>query len=357
MASTPAPPFKPLQSGQVSEQDARVHTASQVNALAAAGDLRFAFLRAQWFAASGTKSPVLAHDETGEPIAAFALNDFRKGPLTFKQVGGSYWPFRGVPIARGASEQALSQALASKELAAQLGWAWRVGPVSTDDEAAIRLQASAQKAGWHVLSRTLGTCFELDLGELTRSENWPSSKTQRKNRWRKRRLAESGEVRVEMFTGANWTAQQRDAMATIEAASWLGKLEGGGDTKFRDQQQRSYWENLCEDRALAAMLFGSVMYIGETPAAFTFGVQSGDCRYYIANNYDDSFTKFGPGRVLLYDDFAAAAEKGIELISWGLGDAGYKAEMGARAGPEVKDLLFVRNRLAALALKPVWERA
>ena len=146
-------------------------------------------------------------------------------------------------------------------------------------------------------------------------------------------------------------------MAQIEAASWLGQLDHGGDTKFRDPAMRGYWEALCADPQLAAMLFGSLMWLGDTPAAFTFGVQAGDVRYYIANNYDQRFTQFGPGRVLLYDDFARAAEQGVARISWGLGDAGYKSEMGAQPGPEMVDLLFVRGALLSRLLSPWWERA
>ena len=199
--------------------------------------------------------------------------------------------------------------------------------------------------------------LELDLAALTADGKWPSTKTQRKNRWRKRRLEEDGgPIREEFFTGADWTAAQRDAMAAIEAASWLGKLEGGGDTKFRDPAMRAYWEGLCKDPALATMLFGSLMWIGDVPAAFTFGVEAGDTRYYIANNYDERFTQFGPGRVLLYDDFARAAEHGIDTVSWGLGDAGYKTEMGAKPGPEMVDLLFVRSGLLASVARKWWER-
>jgi CelD/BcsL family acetyltransferase involved in cellulose biosynthesis len=80
-------------------------------------------------------------------------------------------------------------------------------------------------------------------------------------------------------------------------------------------------------------------------------------RYYIANNYDQRFNQFGAGRVLLYDDFARAGERGVRRISWGVGDAGYKSEMGAQPGAHLIDLLFVRNALLARLLSPWWERA
>ena len=123
-------------------------------------------------------------------------------------------------------------------------------------------------------------------------------------------------------------------MAQIEAESWLGTLADGGDTKFRDPEMRRYWEDICTDPVLAAMLFGSLMWIGDTPAAFTFGIEAGPVRYYIANNYDQRFNQFGAGRVLLYDDFARAGERGVRRARVDLvGAEGRDARLdAARAG-------------------------
>ncbi|WP_370189186.1 GNAT family N-acetyltransferase [Qipengyuania sp.] len=333
------------------EQFDRPGSDTAFDTLAERGDARRGFLRGQWF--TGADRRVVAYGDAGKPLAGFALVERRKGPLRLAEIAGCYWPFRGVPL--DATTEELATALPG--MGKDLGWAWRLGPAEAGDPALDTLVSAAQRAGWQVLTRQLGTVYELDLAALDASGDWPSAKTQRKNRWRKRRLEdEGGAIRTEVFTGSDWTVGQRDAMAAIEAASWLGGLADGGDTKFRDPAMRAYWEALCADAALAPMLFGSVMWIGEIPAAFTFGVEAGDTRYYIANNYDERFTRFGPGRVLLYEDFARAAERGIARISWGLGDAGYKGEMGAVPGPAMVDLLFVRGGLLATLLRRWWER-
>ncbi|WP_428483064.1 GNAT family N-acetyltransferase [Qipengyuania sp.] len=343
--------------GAMVPSDQQACDAALFDALAQSGQSNRSFLRSRWFTA-GARSPdetLVLRDATGAPLAAIALAGRRKGPLRLREVGGCYWPFRGIPIAEDATAETLAPALRSERQ--RLGAVWRLGPAEDADPALATLLAAARQAGWTVLSRPLGQVFELDLSALGDGGDWPSSKTKRKNRWRKRRLEEDGgPLRTEVFSGSDWTADQRDAMAAIEAASWLGKLDDGGDTKFRDPAMRRYWEELCEDPKLADMLFGSLMWIGEVPAAFTFGIEAGDTRYYVANNYDERFTKFGPGRVLLYDDFARAADRGIARISWGLGDAGYKGEMGAQPGPEMVDLLFVRGRLPAMLLRRWWER-
>jgi CelD/BcsL family acetyltransferase involved in cellulose biosynthesis len=96
------------------------------------------------------------------------------------------------------------------------------------------------------------------------------------------------------------------------------------------------------------------MTIGREPAAFTFGLEVGKVRYTIANAFDERFARHGPGKLLLYKDFESAAARGIERISWGSGDAGYKSEMGAQPGPAILDLLFVRSRILALPLRRFW---
>jgi CelD/BcsL family acetyltransferase involved in cellulose biosynthesis len=104
------------------------------------------------------------------------------------------------------------------------------------------------------------------------------------------------------------------------------------------------------------MLFGSILSVGGEPAAFTFGLQVGTTRYQIANNFDQRFKQHSAGRTLLLKDFERAAADGVRRISWGSGDAGYKSEMGARPGPEIMDLLFVRSRLLAVPLARYWTR-
>ncbi|QYJ08515.1 GNAT family N-acetyltransferase [Qipengyuania flava] len=338
--------------------DPQARAAAMIDALAEADAAERRFLRARWLS-SRRPAPTdlfVAAASDGAPLAGFALGERKIGPFAIREIAGGYWPFRGVPVAAATPISDLADALARDSK--RLGRIWRLGPAIAGDPALELLRSAAERAGWHAIERPLGQLYELDLAALAEDEPWPSTKTQRKNRWRKRRLEEDGgPIRIEFFTGADWTTAQRDAMGAIEAASWVGKLEDGGDTKFLDPEIRAYWESLCADPVLAAMICGSVMWIGDVPAAFAFGIDTGDVRYCIANNFDERFTQFGPGRVLLYDDFARAAEMGTRRISWGVGDAGYKGEMGAQPGEQLVDLLFVRGSLWRRLLKPLWVRS
>ncbi len=322
------------------------------DALAAAGDDARAFLRARWF---GDTRHCVPRAGDGEPLAALALAERRKGPFRLHEIGGAYWPFRGVPIAPTATPAALADAMRSARR--KLGSVFRLGPVIGNDGQIARLREAARLGGWRVLSRPVGQSFIVDLAALKARGNWPSARGAQKDRWRVRQMAKTGPVAIRRFTGKNWSAGDRDAIAAIEGNSWVGQLASGGDTKFHDPAMRRYWEEVAQDPVIGDMIRGMIMYVGETPVAFTFGLDCGTTRYCIANNFDRNFNKHSPGRVLLYADFEAAHTRGIERIDWGLGDAGYKSEMGAHEGPEMIDLLFVANPLVAMLAKPVWERA
>jgi CelD/BcsL family acetyltransferase involved in cellulose biosynthesis len=328
-----------------------------LDALAATADPLHAFLRAQWFRSTESDLAILAARRAdGAPLAAIPLATRRFGPLKLTEVAGPYWPFRSFPIAADMGDEELAAMLADSTARKLLGRAWRLGPAYAGDPTVDRLVRIAGAAGWQVLERKLGHVFELDLEALRAEGDWPRAKTLRKNRWRERRLEEFGALDFCSFTGADWTCEQRDAMAAVERASWLAGLEEGADTKFADPSCRAIWEAVAADPVLAPMLFGSLMTIGGEPAAFTFGLEVGTTRYYIANNYSETFGKFGPGKILLYKDFAEAADRGVSLVSWGAGDAGYKSEMGATRGPAIRDLLFVRGPFAAMALRRFFER-
>ncbi|MGP1352977.1 MAG: GNAT family N-acetyltransferase [Parasphingopyxis sp.] len=329
----------------------------ELDALTAAAPAARQFLRSAWYRAASPSLQILsAQRPDGSPILALPYCGRRVGPLHIREVAGSYWPFRSFPLAADASLPEIEAVLGSEQFARTLGRVWRLGPVYSDDPTARRLIKAAPDTGWTVIRRPTARIYELDLQALRRDGPWPRTKTLRKNRWRERRLASDGDVRYEFLTGRDLTDHRYDAMAEIERNSWLADLDDGGDTKFLDPAIRQVWQRIAADTELAPMLFASVMWIGDRPAAFSFGIEAGDTRYYIANNYDERFAKFGPGKLLLYADLERAADNGVRLVSWGAGDAGYKSEMGAEPGPESTDLFFARGRLLAALLRPLLMR-
>jgi CelD/BcsL family acetyltransferase involved in cellulose biosynthesis len=337
----------------------RVHivpaTIGDADAVAEVARPEAAFLRGIWAEAAAPDAVErwTAVRADGTPIAVLPLVKRSIGPFAVREVAGCYWPFRSVALAADAQPGEVAAMLAAPELKRALGRVWRLGPVYDGDAAVAALSKAAKVAGWTVLTRRLGTCFEIDVAALVAEGPWPRPATMRKNRWREKQL---GAVAVTAFTGADWTATQRDAIAQVECNSWLGTLGDKAAFQFADAGQRIYWERVATDPVIAAMLFGSILSVGGEPAAFTFGLQVGATRYQIANNFDERFKQHSAGRTLLLKDFEQAAVDGVRRISWGSGDAGYKSQLGATPGPEILDLLFVRSPLLAVPLARYWKR-
>lgn len=338
--------------------EAETGASSALDLLAEAAASGHGFLRAAWFRAAADSSMVTLVGRRGDgtAFAAIPLVTRAIGPLRLREVPGSYWPWRSFPIARDASDAELAALLASPVAHDLLGRAWRLGPAYADDPTVTRLAAAARAAGWSILSRPLSTSFAVELGRLAADGPWPSAKTLRKNRWLERRLAEMGALDFRTVSGANWNEAVFDILARIESESWLGALAEPCDTKFLRPEARRIWEHAIQDPVLAAKMSCSLLHVGGAPAAFTFSIESGRTRYYIANSYSARFGERSPGRILLYRDFQQAAEAGIKTIGWGAGDPGYKTDMGATPGPEILDFLIVRGIVPAALARPLWER-
>ncbi len=294
--------------------------AAILDSVAESADPAHEFLRAAWFAGSGEGSPIetlVAWRSGGRPLAAIPTKRRR----WLRDVPGSYWPFRSFPIDSSATDAEVTFMLRDARVRAALGRAWRLGPVYSDDPTATRVLGLARSAGWTVLTRSLGSCYILDLKRLRAEGPWPSPQTERTNRWRERRLADLGALEFMRFSGSVWSADVFDALAAIERESWVGRQ--GGDTKFLDPAMRRVWETALTDPELAQRLVCSILYVGGEPAAFTFTLRAGTTVHCIANSFRERFREQSPGRLLLYREFARAADEGTEKVDWGAGDAGY----------------------------------
>jgi CelD/BcsL family acetyltransferase involved in cellulose biosynthesis len=89
-------------------------------------------------------------------------------------------------------------------------------------------------------------------------------------------------------------------------------------------------------------------------------MNAGALKYAIANSYDPRVAKHSPGKLLYYRNLVRAIEDGIATVDWGAGDSGYKQVIGAEKGPAIRDWLFIRPGIDALAgklLRAAWKRS
>jgi CelD/BcsL family acetyltransferase involved in cellulose biosynthesis len=331
--------------------------AASLDEAAEASDPRHRFLRRTWFEAAGGEDPATLTARRPDGRIVAALPTVRSGPaaLRVRQVPGSYWPCRSFPIAADASEEEVVAFLAHPAVRRVMGRAWRLGPINSDDPTGARLAKLATAGGWTLLERRIATSFQLDIPALQAEAKWPRSSTLRKNRWFEKELAKEGQIEWRLVTNGQWSSDVFDALASIEAKSWLPAKTEGRDAKFLAPDHRRFWESVARDPELASMLRAIILTVGEVPAAFAFDLDIGSIKYGIATSYDQRFAKHSPGRLVLYHNMASAIERGIERVDWGAGDSGHKTTLGAEAGPEIVDLLFVRRAWLGALVRPLWK--
>lgn len=324
-----------------------------VDRLAAALDPDQAFLRVAWFRAAGAESTLLVQGANGAPLAAFPTVGAGPKAIGARAVAGSYWPFRTVPISPRLGDSRLQSVLADHRTRAALGPLWRLGPFYEDDPGGARLIEAAQEAGWTALTRRIGETYLLEVAELRAQGPWPRPSTLKRIRNYERQL---GKVSYERVSGSGWSAAVFDALAEVEAASWIATRTDRSGAKFLNKSSRAFWERASADPALAEMMSALILSVGGKPAAFCFDLNVGTLQYSIAGSYDAALAKLKPGKIATYRNIEWALERGITRIDWGAGDGGYKREMGAAKGPSIVDCLFVRSGFVASMLRPRWER-
>ncbi|HEX8554843.1 MAG TPA: GNAT family N-acetyltransferase [Sphingomonas sp.] len=324
-----------------------------IDAVAARAVPSHGFLTRGWFAAAveaygGTPRTLIV--EAGN-VPALVLPWVGIGPAWLKlaSVPGSYWPFRTFPVALEADTRVHDAALA--RLAREVR-ALRIGPVGDDDPAAMPLIAAARAAGWTVLDRFVATRWLL---RLSGAEAWPRSSTLKKNRWHEKQMAAAGALDWQLEV-EDWPAAF-DTLAAVEAQSWQGAER---DAKFTDTPHGRFWRAAARDPRVAGIMRAALLSIDGKPAAFSFDLETGAVVHALANSYVTDDAKHSPGKLLQYRNLVAQRNRGATLVDWGAGDSGYKATMGAVAGPALRDWLLIAPgpaELAARALRGWWRRS
>ncbi|MCL9998839.1 MAG: GNAT family N-acetyltransferase [Erythrobacter sp.] len=317
------------------------------------------FLRARWYGEGNPDAlrTLVVESAGGTPLAAIPTAPFGPAIAGFRKVPGSYWPLRSPLIAPECSTADLAQALAHPSAAASLGPVWRVGPARADDPAILRLVEAARRARWRVLVRPAGTSWVIDLDAARRQGGWPRGSTAARLARIERRLAAHGPVAWRHVRGAGWSDAVLEELAAVEAASWIAAETDGSGAKFLDPRRRAAWRAVLADPVLAEMLCATMLTVAGRAVAFSFDLDDGQVRYGIAGSFRSDFAKAEVGKLANHRAVSDAFDAGATTVDLGAGDSGYKRAMGASAGYDLVDLLFVRHRTAARLIAPLWGEA
>lgn len=331
--------------------------APEIDALAACNMSGRCFLRAAWYGAGGTRGArsLVLRGGDGAPLAIIPTIPFGPALAGARKVPGAYWPLRSPLLSPGCTPFDLAQALLDPA-SRSLGPVWRVGPARQDDPAILMLLEAAMQAGWTVLARTAGTGWVVDCA-AARTAGWPRPSTAKRFARLERRLGRIGTVAWQKVRGSDWDQSVLDALASVEAASWIAAKTDGSGAKFMAPHQRAAWQSALCDPVLAGMLCATILTLDGRALAFSFDLDDGSVRYGIAGTYRTDFAKHEVGKLANHRALADAVEAGQEVVDLGSGDSGYKREMGAVPGYQLFDYLFVRNRTAARVMARAWGEA
>jgi hypothetical protein len=89
------------------------------------------------------------------------------------------------------------------------------------------------------------------------------------------------------------------------------------------------WHRELLDLAERGLLRSYVLLSGHSPCAYVLGYQAGHVYHYVQIGYDQNFSRFSPGTVLLYlliEDLIIHHKPG--LVTFGFGDNAYKQQFG-----------------------------
>lgn len=327
----------------------------EIDVLATCDLAQRGFLRAAWYRGQGgtaARTLLVRRSAAGGLLAAIPTVPFGPAIAGARKVPGSYWPWRSVPIAADCNPLELAEAF-EHPAARALGPALRIGPARCDDPPTRLLIAAARMADWQVLSRPAGTAWVIDC-DAARAEGGPRKSTVKRMGRIERRLANLGTADWRYVRGRDWNDAVLDELAAVEAASWIAAKTDGSGAKFMTPQQRAAWRMVLADPVLAEKLCATVLTIDGRSVAFSFDLDDGPVRYGIAGSFVTEFGKYEVGKLANHRSLIDAIAAGQSVLDLGTGDSGYKREMGAVAGYQLAELLFVRNRAAARIMERVW---
>ena len=151
-----------------------------------------------------------------------------------------------------------------------------------------------------------------------------SSATRRRDRTKRKRLGEIGEVR---FVTPETAADVTRTLDVLVAQKTRSFARMGVADLFARPGYRDFFLDLATSPATRDLVHVSRLEVGPTFAATNLGLQFRGCYYHVLASYDDGeVSRFGPGAAHLRDLMERAVERGFDRFDFTIGDERYKLE-------------------------------
>lgn len=265
------------------------------------------------------------------------------GPFSFASLAGSYFPQRGIPNTGPDPELIKNTADKIFEIIKKEGYrtsGFRMDYVHREDDFISLLKAQLLEKKWKLISRQRDQNFGISL--LSSEEEFMATikgKKKSKFRRRKKNMARDGNVELKHYNGATqnqWNKIFKD-VELVESNAWIGVKD---HAKFVGVTNQAYWNSLVKDEWFRNALHIWIMYFNDKPVSYSLEMDTEHTRYGMCTSYDKDVAKYGTGITIVLSIIVEAIEKGKKLYDMGLGDDGYKADLGAVIISTLDEYLF-----------------
>jgi CelD/BcsL family acetyltransferase involved in cellulose biosynthesis len=151
-----------------------------------------------------------------------------------------------------------------------------------------------------------------------------SATTRRRDRTKRKRLAESGKVQLTNPKSDPDMLSTLDILMKQKAQSFASM---GIANLFARPGYAEFYHALATDPATKNLVHLSTLNVGSTVAAANLGLTYRNCYYHLLASYNDGdLSRFGPGAAHLHDLMRFAIEHGYRIFDFTIGDERYKRD-------------------------------
>lgn len=202
-------------------------------------------------------------------------------------------------------------------------------------------ELAATAAGYRVVARAAGESPYVSLeGSWEDYEARLSRKLVKEVRRCRRRLAERGEVRLDVLDGAAGLPELLEDGFRLEASGW--KLDRGAAIAGRPARV-AFYTRIAEWAAARGTLRLVFLRVGGRAVAFDFCLEEGGAMYALKGGFDPEFREFGPGMICTYDSLAYAHARGLRRYEFLGASDPYKLRWTNEVRPRVHLQAYAQN--------------
>ena len=151
-----------------------------------------------------------------------------------------------------------------------------------------------------------------------------SSTTRRRDRTKRKRLAEFGEVKCVNAETESAILGALDILMTQKARLFAHM---GVSNLFAKPGHVEFYRAMAAGPTTRHLVHMSTLNVGTTPAAVNLGLTHRDRYYHLLASYDDGeVSRFGPGAAHLHDLLHLAIDRGFRIFDFTIGDERYKRD-------------------------------